>query len=474
MSVAITDSSLERAPARSARVKNVVGFVGYLALQAYCVAGLVTSRYPDSVYWGQLSFTGSDKMLPTVPLVYTVFRSDALRVAFQVLLAALAWWALAAVASSFVGDRRVAWGVRSVLLALGVVSPVMEWNSVILGESITISLTALLVAAWLRFARSPGFSNAALALCGTVVWEFARQENVVYVVAMAALAVAWAALRRRRLAVAIAVVLCVTAALGVKVVGRNPKGSVAVQNTADTIEDRILPNPGWTSWFIAHGMPYDQRVANATGLGDYGVALLSDPPFRTWLLDHGTRAYAEFLLTHPVYTLVDPLPSFVGEQQSLHYEVASPYPDTQPEPTVAMLSPEADWGRHRQLLPTLVEELLFQRGQAGDVLALVAGSVAAAIAAWRRHGRDRRLLIAGLLVASAIPQGYVIWITGGVGELDRLSMVVAVTVRIGGWLLLAFALDRLLTERATSLPSAVEARADGRTGWRHLERSTTA
>jgi len=430
-----------------ALLSRLTPFAGYLAVQALAVAGLVTPRYPDSATYLQLSFTGNSKMLPTIPLLYNVFGSDAQRVAFQVVLAAFAWWTVARIAATAVEDRRVALALRLVLLALGVVGPIVLWNSVILSESIALSLTVLLVAYWFRYSLAPSWRLALPALVVTTAWIFARQAHVILGLLVTAVALGVALRRRRLLAFGIAGALCLGCVLGLAIVGRDPTQNVSVGNVSDTIQDRILPNPGWTSWFVAHGMPYDATVAAAAG-GPYGTALQNDPIFFSWLTTSGTSTYLRFAFTHPGYLLWDPLPAFTGELSSLHYAPTTPYPTTQPEPTVSMLSPNANWGRHRQVLPTVVEELVFQQGQAGDVLTL-AGLTAAAVAlARRRHGADRRRWLPGTVALSAIPQGYFVWLGGGEGELDRLSMVLAVSVRVGLWMTLAFAVDGLLTGRA--------------------------
>jgi hypothetical protein len=101
------------------------------------------------------------------------------------------------------------------------------------------------------------------------------------------------------------------------------------------------------------------------------------------------------------------------------------------------------------VLPTVVQQLFWDEGQIGDVLVLAAVALGLAYAVWKRWGFDRRFILPLLLAALAIPQGYLVWLGGGeaVGELDRLSMVTAVSLRIGLWLLLAFAVDRYVTER---------------------------
>ena len=44
------------------------------------------------------------------------------------------------------------------------------------------------------------------------------------------------------------------------------------ENIADIVEDRILPNPSYTTWFVLHGMPYDSTIAAASN-GQWGTAL---------------------------------------------------------------------------------------------------------------------------------------------------------------------------------------------------------
>ena len=129
-------------------MRRAAPFLGYLLVQGFIIVGLTTPRFPDSPSYTDLSLTGH--RLPTVPLIYSAFPSDSLKSLAQVVLAAVCWWILAGVASGMVENRAVRIGLRTVLLALGVVAPIASWNSTILSESIAISLTALLIAVWLR------------------------------------------------------------------------------------------------------------------------------------------------------------------------------------------------------------------------------------------------------------------------------------------------------------------------------------
>lgn len=420
-------------------------FFGYVLVQELIVLGLRTPRYPDSASYTHLSLTGAGLRLPTVPLLYTVFPTDTARIAAQVIIAACCWWFLAAEARRLVVDQRVQLGLRVVLLTLGVLGPVASWNSAILSESTAISLTALLVATWLRYARSPGWATVAAALVVTLLWTLTRQANVGFGLGITVAGVIVFARSRASRALRVAAVTGLVAISAVGLLEVRHNQTLSRNNIASIIQLRVLPDRQWTAWFVAHGMPYSQRLAKYSGLPYHEGPLV--PRFTRWLNRDGESTYVRFLLTHPRYTLVDPLPAFSGETASNLHPNTSVYYPLQPNPTPSILSPSVDYARHREVVPTIVEDVLFNQGQFGDVLTLAVAAFALMIFSLRRFGRDRRFVVPLVAVLLAIPEGYVVWLSGP-GEIDRLSMVTAVSVRIGLWAMLAVGIDRVLAARA--------------------------
>jgi len=441
---------LENALPRLLRRERVALFIGYLLVQGVIVAGLTTPRYPDSGGYLQLSFIGRYDRPWTVPLLYTIFPTDSLRIAAQVVLAAASWWFLANAASRLVRDRYVRLGVRVVLLMLGVVGPVASWNSTILSDSAAISLTALLIGCWIRHASRPSRTTALSLLAVTLLWSFTRNDLILVgagITVCAVVAVTWR--WRSRVNALLACGLIVISAYGLAVDNRNPY--ILDENIASVIEGRILDNPGWRQWFIAHGMPYSVGVQDTQG-GLYGLALLQIPVFHVWLTASGASTYAEFLLEHPAYTLLDPLPDFSGELASINWPNRTAYAYTQPNPSPSMLSPTANYGRHRDVLPSVIQDLLFQQGQIGDVLLLAVGAFGLAWVARRKLGSDSRMWVPFIAIAFAIAQGYLVWFAGD-AEIDRHAIVLATTARIGLWIVAGYALDRLIQTRQTRAPA---------------------
>ena len=326
----------------------------------------------------------------------------------QVVLAAAAWWVLASVASSLIRDRRLSIALRVVVLMLGLAAPVVSWNSLLLSESVAISLTALLIAAWIRYSRAPRWQTAATALTVTLFWTFTRQPHVLLCGLIAVVAVvAWArASDSRRLKAVVASTLIAIAVAGFVEINRNQ--SISRTNVGSIIQNRILLNKGWTKWFVAHGMPYSPSIAKYAGVPFHYQH--ENTQYFDWIDTDGTSTYLRFVLTHPRYTLLDPLPYFPGEEASLQHPNKSQFKTLEPNPTPSLLSPVVNYGRHRNLLPSVVDRLLFDQGEIGDILLLVAAA-GALFWAGRTRTTDRGLLLVpALVVVSAVPQGYLVWL----------------------------------------------------------------
>jgi hypothetical protein len=418
-------------------------FLGYLGLQALIIVGLPTPRFIDSPSYLQLDFTGHGARLWVVPLFYWLLRYDSLRIAGQVILAAVAWWVLARTASSLMVDRRARLGVQLALLILGLVGPVASWNSTILSESVAISLTALLVAAWIYFSQAPSLGRAAPAVLVTALWAFTRPDLTVMVAAIALLML-FAVLRstRRVLSIAVTGALAGVFVLGILSISHNDQ--VRSLNLASIFAEKILPVHSRTAWFVQRGMPYDLTVARAAGVYP-PTALANDPEFARWLLSDGEHSYLVFVLQHPGYTLLGPLPYLSGERTSLFEP--TPVNSTQPYPVASMLSPTANYGRHREVLPSVIQGLWFEQGQIGDVILLAVLAIGVNVEARRRTGRDRRLVIPTCIVGLVLVHHYFLWLSSAPPELDRQAITQAVALRIALWIGLVCGVDRLLVGR---------------------------
>ena len=252
---------------------------------------------------------------PTVPFAYKLLGTgDGTRLAGQLIFSIGSWLGLAAAAAA---SLRVGWlrvvGFTAVL-AFSLSANVIEWDAVLLSESISISLTAALVGAWLLFAGRTSALTVALALAVTAAWALTRDPHT-YVLLLAAVVLAASLLvpRERMLrgvalggVVAIAAVGLWSGSVGYK------RWQYPLQNI---IAQRIADDDDALNYFRDAGMPVTPRFLELSRRYRAGAedpfthpAGIEDPtrrreflPFQHWLVDEGRGTYTRFLLTHPGY-----------------------------------------------------------------------------------------------------------------------------------------------------------------------------
>jgi hypothetical protein len=369
-----------------------------------------------------VSFLGhGGNRLWTVPLLFTALPSDSTRTFAQLVIGILCWSALAFAVERSLRHRVVARAGAVLILLLGLCVQVTEWDRILLSESLAISLTVLLVASllWVRLRPTPWALGAMLAVL--VLWVFTRPLQAALFVPTAVVAISWILLRRRRL-VGVAAALAIIAVWGGYATASSSRQTI-MENAHDILVLRILQTPGNAAYFEQRGMPQMEALKKeAATLTDYGVR---DPVYRNrawqnWIDAHWQRAYAGWLLRHPLDDIRAPL-------ADVPYE----------------LSGFADYTAVRPALPQPIQGVLWDRGvPGGDVPMFVALTLVLWLASLRM-GRPGSLDALGwLLLAAATLWYYAGWHTGAV-ELPRIFVPVAVLLRVGLLILALAAVDRI-------------------------------
>jgi hypothetical protein len=420
-----------------ARDQQVVGglVVAFLALRVLTVRSTPVVWF-DSGGYEHLDLLGRAERLPTVPLLYAIVSSYYQRILAQAAISAACWVALALAAGSVVADRRVRVGAVAGFLALGLTTQITNWDSAILSDSVTLSLTALLVAVWVRFVRRPDPSAVALVAGVTVLWTLTRELHVYITLLVALAAVLVAARLRTRQWVVLAAALAAVG-VGAYVIDRQNTDTIT-DNVGNIVGGRVLTDPAIRAWFEDRGMPVMRQFE--TGKGLMGAEVREDPAFEAWAREEGMGLWVEYLLTHPVFALDGPYGELLEDRNTFAEDL----------PNSVLLSPEEAYGRTRPVLPEVVEGVLFAPGRTGSLLAIFAAAVAATIAAGRRYGVDRRWWVPMLAILLVPPYLFLSY-NGSTLEHGRHAMPAALAFRLGTFLLLALALDRLLGGRSVDV-----------------------
>lgn len=345
----------------------------------------------------------------TVPTLWKLFGDDHLRIVAHLALSIVAWLALAAAVATAIQSKLVRRLGFSLVLLFGVTTEIILWDPLLLSESVSLSLAALLVAAWIWFVRVPERPSVAAVLGATLLWAFVRDSHA-YVILF------------------VAVALLVSLALRART---SHKAALAAGCVVIALLSMASANEGFR-WYQPMRDILLNRVAADRGMEDYFEARLGP----NWREADARRVYARYLVSHPAYTFGDP---FFGSQ-------TTPFSST--DSASALLDPDLriynDNAADRAVpLPGVIDDAAFVHGK-GRVLALLVFIAVVAAGVALRFRASPVWVVPIVLLASTIPHGLVAYHLSGL-EVDRHALEAAVLLRIGALILALFALDALLT-----------------------------
>ncbi|MCU1496500.1 MAG: hypothetical protein JWM47_453 [Acidimicrobiales bacterium] len=415
-----TDEVVDRGPLRTlvSAWPWAWAFVGVLVgLRLVAVAGLRFYVYFDSPEYDTIDFTGRSRRPWATPLLFWLVPGDEHRVVVaQAVIGALCWAVLALSAAAWFRLPATRIAVAATLGALGCTTALTNWDAAKLSESLALSLTVLVIGAWLNLVRRPTPLTAGLLLLATLPWLFTRQSLMPSAWMLAAVAgtgavVTWRRRGATRVFATVAVGLLVLVGVASASYGRNQE--IVRENLTVIVANRIATDPGRLAWFKDHGMPVP-----ASGALDY-TSLKGDASFVHWVAGDGRQTYVRFLVSHPWYSLTEPLDDLVGTRRSYGDEVV---------PQTTMLSPGDAYASSRPVEPEVLEQVLFQPGGTGTVLTALG-----AVVIWtavRRRRRHAGWVVPTVLIVISLASLVAGW-HGATPELARLAILGSVGLRIG-------------------------------------------
>ncbi len=343
--------------------------------------------------------------------------------AAQMALSALAWLALA---WAFARSIRPGWlGVTAFGLILGfsLAPSVQMWNHIIQSESLSITLMAALLAAWIALLRKWRW-RALFALPFLFAWWIGARETNVYLSLIVAgiLVVAGLFYKRQRFYWAVSALLVWFCVFNLQI-SETPTLPRWLYPLTNTILHRILPEEEFVQYFEARGMPVTPDLlalgggyADSGGFAVFNNGALDE--MERWLYKRGKDVYIRFLLDHPAYTIFSPW-------QNLGALLAPGdlrgYAPQQYDPPLAwlfggLLFPDSLW------LAALLALAALTAGLRGKV--------------WRSG--PLAWLVIGFL-ALFLPHFYLAW-HGDAAEVGRHAIQASIQVRLGLWLSLLLSL----------------------------------
>jgi hypothetical protein len=448
MSVLLPAVTLRRTSRLSAATLQLaVATLVYAVLRVltfHGVIGTTPTVYPDTVdYQHVASLSLLDSGFWTywkpwgLPLFWKALPGATARSApfAQWLISGACWLVLAVAVSRCLRHKGVRLAAFCLVLAFSLTPLVAQWDGVLLSESLSASLTALLVAALLMFVRSPQPRTGAAVLAIVALASATRDTNAylaLFLVCPIGLAVALHGARRLGLAVTAGVVVVFVLSLWTYNVHRweTPmQGVIAV---------RILSDADARDFFAAHGMPIRPGLAAALLANRVPPSRFDQAPelayFRPWFKRHARSTYVRYLASHPGAAIAEPLEGFdqvITPARSLPQGLDFFRPQ----------------GFHTVLPAPILAVLYTQHTLPITFAMLVALLTALGLVRRRVNARPTLVALAGLIVT--VPLAIVIWNGDQLGlDGDRHSLVVGLVARVSVLLAFLLALDAAFTHDA--------------------------
>ncbi len=364
---------------------------------------------------------------PMFPLVLKLFDADKTNVAaFQATFSIISWGMLAlALAYALKGFLRpLAFGL---ILALSLDRHIAGWDVVMLTESLSISLMAVFLAAWLWLLKGWSWGKVFLLSLVAFLWAFTRDTNgwlLLMVSGLVVMSVLVFGARKRYLS--IAVVFALFFALNNLSADKGHRWVFPFQNV---LARRILTDQDALIFFEDCGMPITPELLNLAGgfAGSDERAFYTDPalePYRAWLQDRGKSCYMRWLLSRPASNLRKPWGEFVW---LLAFE------------DVSFFYPQ----RYEPALPWYAERILYP--QDALLWLWVLTSTAALAAIWKKAWKSNAAWVVLIGLSLLIyPHVFIVW-HGDVPGMHRHALTVSVQFVLSVWLFGFLFLEAILT-----------------------------
>jgi hypothetical protein len=411
---------------------------GYAAIRAVNLSQAVqkvktTADTPSYVRISKESIFGA-KFLANArpfifPLILKVFRNNEETVAWAQGIFSIVSWGILAIAVAYSLQVSFLKLIALVLiLLLSLYRYVIAWDSVLLTESVSLSLMTLFLAGWLWLAKGWRWHKATLISVVAFLWTFSRDTNAWVVLMIAFFLLLLVSLRqidKKYLVLSgVFIVMFLVSNLSADL------GDRWVFPFQNILGRRILPNARAVDYFANCGMPVSPSLMQLAGGYANGSdrAFYEDPAleeYRLWLDESGKACYVKWLLSSPWESIKRPfsefdlLVSLENIQQFLFSKTFSP------------------------ILPARVEAVLFPRGQLLFVFAVLLGIVLIAILtkAWMQNKIWWIIIGMNILI---FPHYFITW-HGDVMGIYRHVLGVSIQFYLGTWLLMLLVVDSVLS-----------------------------
>jgi hypothetical protein len=392
-----------------------VGAAAYVAVRVALTAAVTIPVHPDTPsYRLPPDFIGGRSRPWVMPTVMWLLPDRGVVIA-QAALSAVAFIVFAAAVRSTIRRRELGNALSAFVLLVGLSERVVAWDVWMLTESISLSLSLLLIAAFIQLDRV----NSWLFMAVFAAWVFTRDAHFYLGLMVTAGVAVWVWRRRARGGLLLGCV--VVMAWGLFAAGND--NTIERYNVTANVAWHVGRDVDQFRWFVDHGMPPSSAFFEPSFLERHEL-LRGDPEFVEWADTAGPATYARYLATHPSFLLAG-IERLVVDGDFMQESLVD----------------HSEW--HGADEPPGVP-WIWPKEASAWTLALLIGALVAVLYAVSRHAVDERFMVPGILVLSTAPHALLAYHASPF-EIARHGVVLALTLALSTAWLIALALDEQRT-----------------------------
>lgn len=346
----------------------------------------------------------------------------------QALFSILSWSTLAWAVASSLHFYLLKFAGFVLILLFSLYRYIIGWDSVLLTESLSLSLMALFIAGWVWLLKGWRWHKAFFVLAVGFFWTFCRDTNAWVVLMIAVFLLVLVVLRQiNRNYLFLSTSFMILFLLSNLSADSGGRWIFPFQNV---LGRRILPDAQAVAFFASCGMPLSPELTQLTGEFASGLdrAFYNDPAledFRAWLHGAGKSCYIQWLLSDPLESIRRPVAEF---NTMISLENIQPFLFSR---------------RFSPMLPARLEALLYPSRQSWILFLAACGIMLAAVfnRAWTYN---KTWWVAIFLILLVFPHYFIVW-HGDVMGIYRHMVSVSIQLYLGIWALTLLIADWLLS-----------------------------
>jgi hypothetical protein len=300
----------------------------FAGLQFFVVLGLDPGFNPyDSPSY--FNFTLNNPVrLPIVTAIYSNLKFFDFIIIFQILVSICAWIYCAKVLRSFFNDDKLKLSLSILLFSLALSSPILEQQTILMSESLSVSLIILFVAALANYLKNKKYINVAILYLFLILFAGIKISNSYLAFIITILFLLFSIIidsKANWLSSALCSLVPLIFISFFIYIGSQANVTLKLVNTTNIIE-RSYDDLDLKRWYLWNDFPAISYTQYVLPQDEPPIEkVMNSPQVKKWLQIQGSDLVIKYLIEHPLFTIFAPVKPSLFIDGYTDFESIFPY-----------------------------------------------------------------------------------------------------------------------------------------------------